>query len=79
MKVPSIRRSPREKLTLVRSRNMLQTGIMVCDAAAAGGAGVLFVNSIWTQLTGIVAQTACTKSLWQLFSVPGLTVSLPSL
>ena len=67
----SSKKSPAEKLTLVRSVNMLETGIMVCNTTSGGGAEVLFVNAIWTQLTGIPEKTACLQGLWQLFDVPG--------
>ena len=68
----SSKKSPAEKLTLVRSVNMLETGIMVCTTTSGGGgAEVLFVNAIWTQLTGIPEKTACSQGLWQLFAVPG--------
>ena len=67
----SSKKSPAEKLTLVRSVNMLETGIMVCNTTSGGGAEVLFVNAIWTQLTGIPEKTACSQGLWQLFDVTG--------
>lgn len=49
--------------------NMLETGIMVCNAAGSGGPEVLYVSSIWSQLTGVAPEDACSKSLWQVFSV----------
>ena len=67
--IPSARESPEKLLRSVSS--MLKTGIMVCDSNGKGGAGVMYVSDVWTQMTGIAAENAGSKSLWQLFSIPG--------
>jgi len=60
--------------TKVRSINIEETGIMICDATK-GTPQVTFVSAVWSQLTGITSEAACSKTLWDLFSIPGTALA----
>ena len=57
-------------VALLRSPELLHTGIMLCNPSQPGWP-VCYVSSTWVTLTGVSADRAMQEGLWAMFCEPG--------